>query len=46
MENENKEKSIEKKRPKKNKKKLIDKLKNNEMYYIFGEKIISVENKM
>jgi len=46
MENDNKEKSIEKKRPKKNKKKINEKLKNNEMYYIFGEKIINVENKI
>mgnify|MGYP003129346354 CR=1 FL=1 len=34
--------TIEKKRPKKNKKKEIENMKNNPMYFIFGEKILNV----
>ena len=39
-ENEN---TIQKKRPKKNKKKLEAKMKNNPMYFIFGEQILIIE---
>ena len=40
---EKKEITIQKPRPKKNKKKLEDKMKNNPMYFIFGEQILIIE---
>ena len=41
-ENEKKEYTIEKARPKKDKKKLEENMKNNPMYFVFGEKILSI----
>jgi hypothetical protein len=38
----NKEYTIEKARPKKDKKKVEEKMKNNPMFYVFGEKILSL----
>ena len=40
---ENENNTIQKKRPKKNKKKLEAKMKNNPMYFIFGEQILIIE---
>ena len=46
MEQEKKEYTIEKTRPKKNKNKIIENMKNNPMYSIFGDKILTLnENK-
>lgn len=42
MEEEKKEYTIEKARPKKNKKKIIENMKNNPMYSIFGERILNI----
>jgi hypothetical protein len=43
MEEDNKNNyTIEKKRPKKDKKKIDENLKNNPMFYIFGERIINI----
>ena len=39
---EKKEYTIEKARPKKDKKKIIENMKNNPMYFVFGEKILTV----
>jgi len=40
---ENNEYTIEKKRPKKNKKKILENMKNNPMYFVFGEKILTID---
>tara|TARA_R100000951_G_scaffold65204_1_gene54999 strand:- start:511 stop:648 length:138 start_codon:yes stop_codon:yes gene_type:complete len=45
MEEEKKEYTIEKTRPKKNKKKIEENMKNNPMYFVFGEKILNVNRK-
>jgi hypothetical protein len=37
-----KEYTIEKARPKKDKKKIIENMKNNPMYFVFGERILTV----
>jgi hypothetical protein len=42
MEEEKKEYTIQKTRPKKNKKKIIENMKNNPMYSIFGERILFI----
>ena len=47
MKEEKKEYTIEKKRPKKDKKKIIENMKNNPMYSIFGDKLLTLtENKI
>jgi hypothetical protein len=40
MENEKKEYTIEKARPKKNKKKIEENMKDNPMFFIFGNRIL------
>jgi hypothetical protein len=42
MDEDKKEYTIEKTRPKKNKKKIIENMKNNPMYSIFGNKIFNI----
>jgi hypothetical protein len=42
MEEEKKEYTIQKARPKKNKNKVIEKMKDNPMYSIFGERILFI----
>lgn len=42
QETEKKEYTIEKARPKKNKKKMEENMKNNPMYFVFGEKILNI----
>jgi hypothetical protein len=39
---EKKEYTIEKARPKKNKKKIEENMKNNPMYFVFGERILHI----
>lgn len=39
---EKKEYTIEKTRPKKNKKKIEENMKNNPMYFVFGERILHI----
>lgn len=45
MEEEKKEYTIEKTRPKKNKKKIEENMKNNPMYLVFGERILHINQK-
>lgn len=45
MEEEKKEYTIEKTRPKKNKKKIDENMKNNPMYFVFGERILHINQK-
>lgn len=42
---EKKEYTIEKARPKKDKKKLEENMKNNPMYFVFGERILHINKK-
>ncbi len=42
MEDNKKEYTIEKTRPKKDKKKVEDNMKNNPMYFIFGNRILNI----
>lgn len=42
-ENEKAPYTIEKARPKKNKKKMEENMKNNPMYFVFGERILTID---